>query len=216
MIIKGEKNLNLYRRNSRAWLIRGSGKGLWWIGNLTKGGDFNYDWNFKSWYFISFTGNGTTLDLDVESQPLKFLFWSSCWIMKVMQALFKPLPIWCCMPSQQWAAAFLKHDKDSLYLAQISVIFWLLTRSANDPNNDTVERGRLFCFVREGRRTYWPCHFVALPCHCHTWAACRHQKSQSCGFSFAKNKLASLEATLVRNYDSLTYWKGWIVERREQ
>ena len=58
-----------------------------------------------------------------------------------------------------------KHEENSLYLAQIPVIFWLWTRSANDQSNDTVERQRLFCFVREAPwthiffctlDTYWP------------------------------------------------------------
>ena len=83
------------------------------------------------------------------------------------------------LSQQQAAAGFSKHEEEFLiYMEQIPEIFLLQTRSANDPNNDTVERQRLFCCVREGRRTYWPCcRFVALPPHSDTWAAWRLQKS---------------------------------------
>ena len=45
------------------------------------------------------------------------------------------------------------------------------TRSANGRNNDTVERHRLFCFVREARSTYWPCRFALSLWHLNTLAS---------------------------------------------
>ena len=70
-----------------------------------------------------------------------------------------------------------KHEENSLYLAQIPVIFWLWTRSANDQSNDTVERQRLFCF--EAARTHWPAVTLSLCTPTLTlehWAGWRLQK----------------------------------------
>ena len=60
---------------------------------------------------------------------------------------------------QQPLSCFSKHEEEFFAFC---TIFGRCSqmRSANGRNNDTVERHRLFCFVREARSTYWPCRFA--------------------------------------------------------
>ena len=112
-----------------------------------------------------------------------------------------------------------KHEENSLYLAQIPVIFWLWTRSANDQSNDTVERQRLFCFVREAPWTHifflyighilTGSHFV--PLQCHTWEVVLHL---SCGFSFFLEIRVSKTATLL--FCDLKYFFLLLAMKTEQ
>ena len=105
-----------------------------------------------------------------------------------------------------------KHEENSLYLAQIPVIFWLWTRSANDQSNDTVERQRLFCFVREAHWTHIYFFYIGhiltgshfVPLQCHTWEVVLHL---SCGFSFFLEIRVSKTATLL--FCDLKYCLQW-------
>ena len=60
---------------------------------------------------------------------------------------------------QQPLSCFSKHEEEFFAFC---TIFGRCSqmRSANGRNNVTVERHRLFCFVREARSTYWPCRFA--------------------------------------------------------
>ena len=63
---------------------------------------------------------------------------------------------------QCWNQCFSKHELEDFFIfgANLSSIFSLQMRWANDQSNDRVERERLFCFVRE--ETLTSCHSSSL------------------------------------------------------
>ena len=108
----------------------------------------------------------------------------------------------CMQPGCQLPLSwFSKHEEKEFFA--FCTIFGRCSqmRSANGRNNDTVERHRLFCFVREARSTYWPCRFALSLWHLNTLAS---------PTVTVEKRESSLSCQKRANWQHVThYWLQW-------